>query len=162
MIHDTTHTWIRVLALGTATGLRSMLGPALLSRAAARGELDDIEDTPFVLLADPRTSKVLALLATGETVADKTPVIPSRAAAPVLIQRAAFGAACGFALYAARRMDGQVGALLGGAAAVAGALAGQGFRQAANRGGAPPLLPALAEDALALGLGLLSLRRITG
>lgn len=161
MVRQENHTWTRALGLGATTGLRSMLGPALLSYAASRSGLKDIEDTPFAVLASPGAAKMLALLAIGEAVADKTPVIPSRTSAPVLIQRAAFGAAVGAALYTAHNLDGKTGAFLGTAAAVAGALAGQGFRQASSQAGAS-LLPALAEDALALGLGLLSLRRIVG
>ncbi len=155
---DPGRTWSRALALGAATGLRSMLGPALLSRAATRGELPGIRDTPFAVLASPGTARTLTLLAAGEVLADKTPAVPGRTSAPVLVQRAAFGAAVGGALYAACRLDSRVGASLGAAASAAGALAGQGFRQAAGRAGGPDLLPALAEDALALGLGLLSLR----
>lgn len=159
MPRESNTTWARALGLGAVAGLRSMLAPALLSRAASRGGLGGIEKTPFSALASPRASQVLALLAIGEAVADKTPVVPSRASLPVLIQRAATGAAVGGALYAARRLDGRVGASLGAAAAVAGALSGQGFRRAAGRRpGVPSLLPAFFEDVFAVGLGLLSLR----
>lgn len=155
----TSRAFPKALGLGVVAGLRSMLAPALLSRSASRGELRGIEETPFAALASPRAAQILTLLAIGEAIADKTPVIPSRASMPVLIQRAATGAAVGGALYAARRLDGRVGASLGAVAAIAGALSGQGFRQlAAARAETPSLLPAFLEDAFAVGLGLLSLR----
>jgi uncharacterized membrane protein len=148
------------LGLGASAGLRSMLAPALLSRAAARGELVGLEETPFAALASPKAAKVLAALAVGEAVADKTPVVPGRASVPVLLQRAATGAAVGGALYAARNLDGRVGGALGAVAAVVAAVGGQGFRQAATKAPVPSLLPALVEDAVAVGLGLLALRGI--
>jgi uncharacterized membrane protein len=138
MIREPNTSRTRALGLGVVAGLRSMLAPALLSRAASRGELGSIEETPFAVLASPRATQILALLAIGEAIADKTPVVPSRASTPVLLQRAVNGAVVG------------------------GALSRQGFRQAtAGRPGIPGLVPALVEDAFAVGLGLLSLRGVS-
>lgn len=150
----------RALGLGAVAGLRSAMAPALLSRAASRGELEGVEGTVFAPLASAKVSRVLALLAVGEAIADKTPVVPSRTSAPVLLARAGSGALCGAALFAAARRPGATGAALGAVAALTGAFAGEGFRQqAARRLGAPDLVLALVEDAVALGGGLLALRR---
>lgn len=157
--HNLEKTWVRTLGLGLTTGLRSMMGPALLSRAAAHGDLEGVRNTPFAALASLKVSRVLTLFAAGEALADKTPVVPSRSSAPGLIQRAAFGATVGAALYTARKLDGKVGAFFGAVAAVAGALAGESIRRkAGERTGAPAPLFALLEDAVAISLGLLSLR----
>jgi len=154
--------WARALGLGAVAGLRSAMAPALLSRAASRGELEGVEATVFAPVASAKVSRVLTLLAAGEAVADKTPVVPSRTSAPALLGRAASGALCGAALFAAWRRPGATGAALGAVAALAGAFAGEGFRErGARRLGAPDLALALVEDAAALGGGLLALRRQT-
>jgi uncharacterized membrane protein len=148
------------LALGVVAGLRSLAAPAMLSRAASRGELEGIRATPFSPLASKRLSRALAVLAVAEAVADKTPAIPSRTSAPVLLWRMASGGTVGAALQAAAGRRWLTGAALGAVAAVAGAYAGTGYRlQAQKRFGIPGPVSGLAEDVAAVGLGLLALRR---
>jgi uncharacterized membrane protein len=145
------------VGLGFCCGLRSALGPALLSRAASRGELRRLEDTPFAFAASRRISRALTLLAVGEMVADKTPVVPPRTAPPVLLARAVSGAASGAAISLAGSHSGRTGAVLGGASAVIAAIAGTRLRVAVGqRPSVPSLLPGLVEDTLAVGIGLLA------
>ena len=153
------NVWVRACGLGTVAGLRSTMAPALLSRAAARGELEGIEDTAFARVASGKISKLLTLLAAGEIVADKTLPLPSRTSGLVLLGRAGSGALVGAALFASEKRAGALGATLGAAAAVTGAYAGEGFRQrAAQRLGVPDPVLALLEDLAAVTAGLLVLR----
>lgn len=55
-------TVVRVLGMGAITGLRSTAGPAALSRAAANGRIDGLEDTPFAALGSPRVSTALRMM----------------------------------------------------------------------------------------------------
>lgn len=73
----------RTLGLGAVAGVRSMSAPALLSRAASRGSIEGIEDTPFAFLSSPRTARILTVLAVGEALADKLPFSPDRISPPV-------------------------------------------------------------------------------
>jgi uncharacterized membrane protein len=148
---------LSAVGLGFSCGLRSALGPALLSRAASRGELRRLEDTPFAFATSLRISRALTLLAVGEMVADKTPVVPPRTAPPVLLARAVSGAASGAAISLAGSHSGRTGAALGGASAVIAAIAGTRLRVAiGQRPSVPSLLPGLVEDTLAVGIGLLA------
>lgn len=154
-----TNTWVRTLTLGTVAGLRSAMAPALLSRAAARGDLEGIEDTAFARATSKKVSRVLVVLAIGEVLVDKTPLVPARTSGPPLFGRAGSGAMVGAALYASEKRVVAVGAALGAAAAIAGAYAGEGFRQRmGERLGVPDPALALLEDAMAYWAGTLALR----
>lgn len=154
--HLTREPLARAAALGAITGMRSMLGPAVvshhLSREAATGG-------PLTrTLAKPASAAALKLLAAGELAADKSPRIPPRTAPAPLAVRAFAGAACG------ALVGGPVHALIGAACAVAAAAAGASLRRRASTRGIPDVFAALAEDAAALaasGLVSRSLRRHT-
>ena len=68
----------RALGLGAVAGVRSMSAPALLSRAASRGNIGGIEDTPFAFLASPRAART----ASG---ADLVSVVPGRTPTKMMI-----------------------------------------------------------------------------
>lgn len=158
MTRSSWSTALSALGIGVVSGLRFALGPALVSTAASRGNLLNLEDTPFAAAAFRRVSWVLSLLAAGELVADKSPIIPNRTSPPVLLGRAISGAASGAAISLAERHSGRIGALLGGASAVCAAVVGTRLRvEVSQRPGVPSLLPGLVEDVLAVGLGLLAL-----
>ena len=101
------------LGLGAVAGIRSMTPPALLSRAASRGEVPGIEETPFAFLASKRAARLLTVLALGEISADKLPFAPDRTSIPGLAGRLATGALVGAALYAADGRGGTAGGALG-------------------------------------------------
>ena len=150
----------RALGLGAVSGLRSMVGPALLSRAAARGELDGLKGTWFEFLLRKRVSTVLTLMALGEMVVDKSGLVPDRIERGPLAGRAVLGAVVGAALFSASGAPWAAGAALGSLAAVAAAYAGYNFRVVPRqRFGIPDLVLGLIEDAVAITAGSAALRR---
>jgi uncharacterized membrane protein len=137
-----------------------MAAPALLARAASRGELPNLRSTPFAVLGDERTANALQALMVGEMIGDKTPFIPSRTATGPLLGRALSGALVGSALFTSRRQTGLNGALLGAASALAGVYAVDRLRSAATQGlGLPDPLFGLLEDGAILATGGRLLRR---
>jgi uncharacterized membrane protein len=145
---------MRALGLGAISGLRSMSGPALLSRAAAKGNLS-LDGTALSFLGSPRLSKTLLVMALGELVVDKLPATPSRTALPPLLGRAASGTLVGAALFASEGRRVAAGAALGSSAAVAAAFAGERLRVlAGEKTGLPDPVVALAGDTIVLLGGL--------
>ena len=59
----------KALGLVAIFGIRSMSGPAFLSRAAANGSLS-LDRTALSFLGSPRVSKTLLVMALGELVVD--------------------------------------------------------------------------------------------
>ena len=148
------------LGLGAISGLRSMSGPALLSRAAVRGELDGLQGTGFAFLMRKRVSTVLTVVALGEMVADKSGLVPDRIAWGPLAGRAAAGGFVGAALFSASGAPWAAGAALGSLAAVAASYAGYTFRVVPHRKfGIPDPILGLVEDAIVVVAGTAVLRR---
>ena len=148
----------KALTLGAISGLRSMSGPAFVSRAASQGRLN-LEGTSLGFLGSPRVSRALMVMKLGELIGDKLPIIPSRTSLPILFGRAASGALVGAALFASDGRRITTGAALGSSAAIAAALAGEKLRAlASEKTGLPDPLFALAEDAVVLLVGSRSLR----
>ena len=102
---------------------------------------------------------VLAVLATGELVADKLPFVPARTSPPGLIARMGTGGLTGACLVA----DGTsvtVGALLGAVGAVAGAFGGYHARMRLTRAlGMPDVVVAIVEDVVTVGGALVLVSR---
>ena len=150
----------RALGLGAISGLRSLSGPAFVSRAASRGDLD-LDRTVFAFLGSPRLSKSLVLIELGEVIVDKLPAIPSRTSLPPLLGRAASGALVGAAVFVSESRRATIGAVLGSTAAIAAAFAGEQLRAlTVEKSGLPDLVVALAEDATVLLVGVRSLRNV--
>jgi uncharacterized membrane protein len=150
----------RALGLGAISGLRSLSGPAFVSRAASRGDLN-LDGTILAFLGSPRISKALVLMELGELVGDKLPATPSRTSPPPLLGRAASGALVGAAVFVSEGRRATTGAALGSTAAIAGAFAGERLRAlAVEKTGLPDPVVALAEDATVLLVGLRSLRNV--
>jgi uncharacterized membrane protein len=150
----------RALSLGAVAGVRSMSAPALLSRAASRGSIEGIEETPFAFLASPRAARILTVLAVGEALADKLPFSPDRISPPGLVGRMASGGLVGAALFAAAERRAAIGAGLGLLASVAASSPSYYLRvKTQERLGLPNWAVGLVEDALAEGTGLLALRK---
>lgn len=142
-------SFISALLLGVTAGLRTMTAPASLALAQQEPGARKIR-----LLGDPRTSRVLTYLALGELIFDKLPFAPSRIAPAGLSGRMLSGAMCGAAV---AQEDQAAGALLGMAGALASSFAGYSLRKRAGKAsGLPDPLIALAEDGLAVGLGLVA------
>lgn len=122
----------RTLALGALTGMRSMAGPTVLAREHA-GMLKN----------------VLALLAAGEMVADKTPFVGNRIDPAPLAGRAVIGAIVGGAIAYDADENVVFGSLLGAAAAVAAAHLAFHARRSLPLSN---VTAGLLEDALVAGL----------
>jgi uncharacterized membrane protein len=137
-------------AMGAVSGLRTFTGPAIISGAAHRNILK-LKGTPLAWLTSARATRISTILAAGELVADKLPFIPSRTEAPSLAGRFLAGAVCGVAMAGKRkRKELVMGAIVGGAAAIAAAWAGHQYRKRVKL---PPFVAALLEDGLAIGAG---------
>jgi uncharacterized membrane protein len=150
----------RALGLGAISGLRLLSGPAFVSRAASRGELN-LDGTFLAFLGSPRLSKVLVVMELGELVGDKFPMTPSRTSPPPLLGRAASGALVGAAVFASESRRATTGAALGSTAAIVAAFAGERLRAlAGEKTGLPDPLFALAEDAIVFLIGFRSLRNV--
>ena len=89
------------------------------------------------------------MLAVGEMVADKLPIIPDRISPVPLVGRAVSGAICGASLSIVKDKDSGIGALVGGVAAIVSAY---GFyylrRKLGEDTGIPDMLIGLAEDVI--------------
>ena len=128
---------VQALVLGFVSGLRSMLGPALVAE-----------------IAPPNVRLVFRLLTVGELIADKLPRTPNRIAPGPLAGRFLSGAAVGYVVFRHARQSVWVGALLGAGASMAGAYGGYHGRKALGETlRVPDPVIAVVEDALALGLG---------
>ena len=148
------------VGLGAVAGIRSMTPPALLSRAASRGEIRGIEKTPFGFLTSRRAANLLTVLALGEISADKLPFSPDRTSVPGLAGRLATGALVGAAMYAADGRKGATGGAIGALSSLATSYLSFYLRTGAQqRLGLPNPIGGILEDTVALSVGLLSLRR---
>lgn len=145
------------LGLAAIAGLRSMAAPALLARAVRRGDLD-APNLPA--LGSPQVSTLLSLLAVGEMIADKTPLVPARTSAPALLGRVLSGALVGATVFASERRDRNAGAILGALCAAGAAYAGEAFRTVGSeRLSLPNAALGILEDKAVLALGSHLLRR---
>ncbi|QYJ15237.1 hypothetical protein Rxycam_01052 [Rubrobacter xylanophilus DSM 9941] len=152
----------RAVGLGAISGMRSLSGPAFLSRAASKGHVS-LDGTALAFLGSPLLSKALALLELGELIGDKLPVAPSRTATLPLVGRAVSGGLVGAALFASEDRRTATGAILGASAAIAAAFVGERLRAlAGKRTELPDPLVALVEDTIVLLAGFGSLNVNTG
>jgi len=129
----------KAMKLAVVSGLRCVLGPALLAASRARPE-----------------RKNLALVALGEMVADKLPLMPSRSSLPLLLPRALAGA--WVAKQVMEEETGETGdpwtPALGAAVAVGVATLAPVIRGTLRHVlGLPDAVLGVAEDYLALKLG---------
>ena len=132
-------TVARALGAGTASGLRTMSGPATAkTKKSARW--------------------LLRSLALAEFVVDKLPNIPRRTLPPALAARIIAGGIAA-TLVVENEADWCMAGLLGALAAAGAAYAGAAIRDVAAEH-MPPIVAALFEDAVAVGIGSLAARGI--
>jgi uncharacterized membrane protein len=137
-------------AIGAVSGLRTFTGPAIISEAA-KFKLLNLKRTPLAWLASDRTALVSAILAGSELLADKLPFMPNRTDPPSLAARFVAGAICGAAVSGKRKRNQLLmGAIVGGTAALAASYAGYQYRKHVKL---PPIVAALLEDGVAVGVG---------
>jgi uncharacterized membrane protein len=145
---------LRSVLLGASSGLRSQMGMAAVV-AGPEGHR-----VPSVLRT--RTAKVVvALLASGELVADKSSKAPNRTDPPGLLLRLALGA--GSAGLLARSEQEPLGpaASAGALAALAATFGGFTARRRLSAS-LPPLTVAIGEDALSVAMAALAVTWFAG
>jgi uncharacterized membrane protein len=150
----------RAFLFGAVTGLRSMIGTALISRHLADQTQAAGQNSALSLLAKPGVANVLTALSAGEVVADKLPGIPARTSAGSLIARAVLGAIVGAAACSEERENAAAGAIIGAGAAVAATFGAYYLRRWLTRDlGLPDPIVAGAEDAIAYTVGRRAAKR---
>ena len=137
------------IGIGVVAGLRPMTALAAMAWAVRRGRIR-IAPSPIVRILSAGTSKRIAQLAISELIIDKLPFTPSRLRPKPLTLRIVMGIICGAALYSTAKRSIADGAVLGGAGAIAGSVAGYQIRKRLRRD-MPDLAVALLEDAVAIG-----------
>ncbi|WP_370324316.1 DUF4126 family protein [Euzebya sp.] len=149
----------RSLLLGVVAGLRSQTPTAVLTWAWRSDRLPHGRRGPAVLLDRPALVPLAVTAALGELVVDKLPATPSRLDPGPLGGRLVLGAVAGWAIADAHGRSGAAGAAAGAAGAGLGSWGGARYRSAAtDRTDVADAVWALAEDAAAIGLGLLAVR----
>ncbi len=150
----------RPLLLGILAGMRSQIPLMLLALASRRGRVNVGSGAPWGWLRSSKVGIATSLLAAGEVVSDKLPIVPSRLEPAPLGGRLTFGALAGAACSPARRGSRLRGALLGAAGAGMGAYGGYRLRAMLRRDtGVPDPVWGAVEDGIALGIGFLALKR---
>lgn len=145
-------------AIGIVAGMRAFAAPAIVAQLAWRGALS-IDGEGLKKIGRPKTAKVLSALSIGELIGDKVPTIPKRTRSFALITRMLSGALCGAVLCASRKRSPAIGAMAGALGATGGTFAAYHLRKAITESlGLPDPAVAVAEDALAIGLGVLITR----
>ena len=149
--------FINAFFIGTASGLRTLIGLAAISWAAHFGILS-LSHTWLAFLGYTFTPYILTVLAIGELVNDKLLKTPSRLVPPQFITRIVTSALCGLAI----GLPGHgmiIGLVVGIIGAVAGTFGGANARSLLARTFGRDLPAALLEDAVALGISALALFR---
>ena len=149
--------FINAFFIGTASGLRTLIGLAAISWAAHFGILS-LSHTWLAFLGYTFTPYILTVLAIGELVNDKLPKTPSRLIPPQFIARIVTSALCGLAI----GLSGNgmiIGLVAGIMGAVAGTFGGAKARSLLSRAFGRDLPAALLEDAVALGIAAFALFR---
>jgi uncharacterized membrane protein len=155
----------RMVTLGVAAGLRTVLPLALLARHL-QDEGPDIADGGWVLdvLTLPWSSRILIAGSAFEIVADKLPFVRSRVEPLPLIGRVMAGGTASALTSLAEGRSSDRGALYGSLGAVLGSVAGYWVRTRVASALPLPalsgLVVALAEDALAFMLSRRAVRRV--
>ena len=144
---------LKSAALGAVAGMRSMAAPALLSHELAEHGPDRGDGPIERLLSSEGVSRVLAVFAGGEMLADKAPFIPDRTSALPLIGRAVMGSLTAATYAAHRRHPVLMPAAVGAASAIASTFASYHLRRyVSEQLEVPDRLIGLVEDAIVVGL----------
>jgi uncharacterized membrane protein len=149
--------FIKAFLIGTASGLRALIGLAAVSWAAHFGILP-LDHTWLAFLGYVFTPYILTLMAIDELVNDKLPKTPSRLIPPQFITRIVTSVLCGLAI----GLSGNgmiVGLMAGIIGAVAGTFGGAKVRSLLAKSFGRDLPAALLEDAVAIGVASFALIR---
>jgi uncharacterized membrane protein len=138
---------LNAAALGAISGLRSLAAPALLAHElAGRGRADGGLER---LITSEAFARLLALVASGEMLADKAPFMPDRTSPLPLLGRALIGSLTAAAYASHRHHPVLLPAVAGAVAALASTrVAFQLRRDAGERFHVPDRLLGMIEDAI--------------
>ena len=141
-------------------GLRSLTAPAVVAWGAHLGWLN-LHGSPLAFMGSTTAVAIFSLLAIGELIADKLPMIPKRTAPAPLMARVVTGGLCGACLCAAAAGKSLLaGTLLGGIGGVVGAFVGYSVRRRlVNNLHIKDLVVAVCEDVIAISLALFLVSR---
>jgi uncharacterized membrane protein len=149
------YVFILAVGIGIVAGLRSLTAPAVVAWGAYLSWLN-LHGSALAFMGSTTAVAIFSLLAIGELVADKTPMIPSRTAPAPLLARIITGGLCGACLCTAVGKSSIVGALLGGMGSVIGAFVGYAVRKRlVNNLHIKDYVIAVCEDLLAIGFAFL-------
>jgi uncharacterized membrane protein len=151
------YVFVLALGIGIVAGLRSLAAPAVVAWGAHVGCLN-LHGTSLEFMGSTATVAVFSLLAIGELIADKLPMIPKRTAPAPLMARIVTGGLCGACLCAAMGKSLVAGALLAGIGGIVGAFAGYGIRRRLDLH-IKDVVVAVCEDVVAMGLALFLISR---
>ena len=120
----------------------------------------NLHGSPLAFIGSTAAVAVFSVLAIGELIADKLPMIPKRTAPAPLMARVVTGGLCGACFYAAAGQSLVAGALLGGTGGVVGAFLGYNIRRRlVNDLHINDFVVAVCEDVVAVGLALFLVSR---
>src|SRR6476646_4272957 len=151
--------YVLVLALGIGIvgGFRSLTAPAVVAWGAHLSWLN-LHGSPLAFMGSTPAVAIFSLLAIGELIADKLPLIPKRTAPAPLMARVVTGGLCGACICAAVGKSLLAGTLLGGIGGIVGAFLGYGIRRRLDLH-IKDLVVAVCEDLVAVGLALFLVSR---
>jgi uncharacterized membrane protein len=162
MCKDTERTMLATaLTLGVVAGLRSQLPLALLGwRIRQQSSSHEAASLPAIF-HNPLFAPVVTTLAGAELIGDKLPFTPSRLNRGSLAGRLLLGGLAGAITAKASRQSLALGTLAGASGAIGGTFGGYHARKAVVQlSGIPDPIVALAEDAIAVGLGVWAANRL--
>jgi len=148
---------VLALGIGIVAGLRSLTAPAVVAWGAHVGWLN-LHGSPLSFMGSTTAVAVLSVLAIGELIADKLPMMQKRTAPAPLMARIVTGGLCGACLCVATGQSLVAGALLGGVGGIAGAFLGYNIRRRLDLH-TKDLVVAVCEDVVAIGLALFLVSR---
>jgi uncharacterized membrane protein len=151
------YVFILALGIGIVAGLRSLTAPAVVAWGAHLNWLN-LHGSPLAFMGSTTAVAILSVLAIGELIADKLPMMQKRTAPAPLMARIVTGGLCGACLCAATGQSLIVGAVLGGIGGVIGAFLGYDFRRRLDLH-IKDFLVAICEDVVAVGLALFLVSR---
>jgi len=114
------YVFLLAIGIGIVAGLRSLTAPAVVAWGAHLSWLN-LHGSPLAFMGSTTAVTILSVLAIGELIADKLPMIPKRTAPAPLMARVVTGGLCGACLCAAVGKSLLAGTLLGGIGGIVGA-----------------------------------------
>lgn len=150
--------------IGVVAGLRALTAPAVTSwvmHLRGYNVQGSLIGSHLAFMGSIIAVGIFTLAAIGELVNDKLPKTGSRTAPPSLVIRALTGGLSGATLCAAGGGSVAIGAVLGAVGSLVGSFGGHAARVGLVKAtGAPDIVIALVEDAIAIGGGFLIATRL--